>query len=610
MFIRSVTKRDKNTKQVYCSYKLVESIRTDRGPRQRNLLHLGNALEIPQEDWKALANRIEEICAGTKTLTSYPDNIEQLAQRFAKLLIRKQSTIATQTSIKNTIPHENNYEAVDLQTVSSSNARSIGIEHVLYETFKRLNLHKFLKSQGFSKSQIEHATATIICRAAFPASERRTHYYLQNRSGMDELMGCDFSHLPLLKLYQISDLLLTKKNNLEVHLEAQEKQMFALDETIVLYDITNTYFEGTSKSNPKAKYGASKEKRRDCPLVSAGLVLNKQGFVIRSEFLEGNVVETKAFAEAIMKLHHQGDLLIKPTVVIDAGMASQANLDWLRQHGFHYITVFRRKRKELPNEGEWVEVNTKGDNKVRAYVKDCPKLNERHLYCYSTARSRREESIKTRIQASFEAELNRLDEGLSKPRRMKKYDAILEKIGKLREKYKRIARFYQIEVEKDENGNATKINYGYQENKIDTEFNGSYCLRTDINSLSAKELWDIYMMLSNAEEAFRDMKAHLGLRPIFHSKENRVDGHMWITLLAYHLVHTIIHQLREHNINLTWNSIRDRLNTQVRVTTSAKCKDGKMVHIRTTTEPEEFVKEIYRGLGISQNPLGRTIIKM
>jgi hypothetical protein len=606
MFIRCVTKIDKNTKRTYHSYKLVESYRTNRGPRQRILLQLGNNLELPQERWKELSNRIEEICLGVTTIIPYPDDIEKLAQRFAKLLIHNQSTTPLSSNNEN---KQKIYTSIDLESLQTSNSRSIGVEHILYETFKRLNLHKFLKSQGLNQSQVDYAAATIISRAAFPASELKTQFFLQKRSALDELMSTDFSNLSLRKLYLISDLLLENKNDLEIHLESKENEIFNLDNTIVLYDITNTYFEGVSKANPKAKYGRSKEKRRDCPLVSAGLVLNKNGFIKRSEFLPGNVIETKAFAEAITKLHYQKDSLIKPIVVIDAGMASQANIDWLKQNGYLYITVFRRKRKELP-QGEWIEVVTKGDNTVRACLKNCSESGERHLYCHSSGRARRESEMKTKMQAAFEAELKYLEEGLSKPRRLKKYKAILEKIGKLKQKYKRIARFYEIDVIADEQNNVNKIIYKHVSSMLDNEFNGSYCLRTNCNNLSVKDLWTVYVMLSNAEESFRDMKAHLGLRPVHHSKENRVDGHMWITILAYHLVHSITYQLRQSNINLSWNTIRDRLNSQIRVTSSAKCEDGKLIHIRTTTEPEEFVKEIYRALGILQKPLPHTMAKM
>jgi len=610
MFIRRVTKHDKNTKQSYHSYKLVETFRTDRGPRQRILLHLGKELELPEEQWKQLANRIEAICTGTSNLLPCSDVIERLAQRFAKLLVRKHSTENLLFTDEITVKKDIKYSSIDLESFQTSHARKIGVEHILYETFKRLDLHKILKKQGLNQSQIDYAAATIICRAAYPGSELKTHFYLQKLSALDELMSTDFSNLPLRKLYHISDILLENKDELEAHLDSKENEIFDLDNTIVLYDITNTYFEGVAKANSKAKYGRSKEKRRDCPLVSAGLVLNKQGFIKRSEFLPGNVIETKAFAEAITKLHYQSDFLVKPIIVIDAGMASQANIDWLKQHGYHYITVFRRKRKEPPDGGEWVEVKTKDNNTVRACLKDCPELGERHLYCHSSGRARREVEMKTKVQTAFETELKYLEDGLSKPRRMKKYNAVLEKIGKLRQKYNRISRFYKIDVTADENGDAKNISFKYQSGKINTEFNGSYCLRTDCYEIDAKNLWNIYMMLSNAEESFRDMKAHLGLRPIYHSKEGRVDGHMWITILAYHLVHSIIHQLRGHNINLSWQSIRNRLNSQVRVTSSAMCEDGKMVHIRTTTEPEEFVKEIYRGLGISQKPLCKTIAKM
>jgi len=610
MFIRRVTKYDKKTKQPYHSFKLVENYRTDRGPRQRILLYLGNALDIPQNDWKKLANRIEEICYGTERLLPCSNDMEQTAQRFARLLIKKQSLEVVLDDESEKLPKVT-FEGVlvDLKTSRTSNSRSIGTEHILYETFKSLNLHKILKDLGFNKAQISYAAAAIISRAVFPSSERRTHFFLQKRSAMDELMGVDFSNLPLRKLYQISDLLLENKQEIEGHLEKQEKAIFKYDETIILYDITNTYFEGSAKANPKAKYGHSKEKRRDCPLVSAGIVLNKQGFIKRSEFLPGNVVETKAFADAVRKLHSDSPLF-RPIVVIDGGMASQENINWLKQNGYRYVTIFRRKRKEIPLDGFWTEVKVDKANQVSAYVVDCPLSKERHLYCHSTARARREAGMKTKIQTSFEKELDYLNEGLCKPRRIKKYKVVLEKIGKLKEKYKRIARYYTVDVEQNENGNVDKIVYKYEKDKLEIDFSGSYCLRTDITDMSTKELWDIYMMLSHAEEAFRDMKAHLGLRPVYHSKEDRVDGHMWITILAYHLVHAIIYQLREKNLNLSWQSIRDRLASQQRVTSSVSGEKGTIYHVRTTTEPEEFVKEIYRGAGVVHLPIGRTIAKM
>jgi transposase len=272
--------------------------------------------------------------------------------------------------------------------------------------------------------------------------------------------------------------------------------------------------------------------------------------------------------------------------------------------------VFRSKRRALPTTGEWINVKNDRGNTVKVLLVEDPVTQEKHLYCQSSGRKRREEGMKNRLQQSFEKDLIDLNKKLHNSYWRKSYERVVEKIGKLRQKYERISRFYEIDVLRDDKGFPAKIVHKIKLESLEQQFNGSYCLRTDLKEIGAKELWEVYMTLSNAEEAFRDLKSHLGLRPIHHQKEHRVDGHMWITLLAYHLVHSIRHRLRANNLNLSWATIRDRLRSHERVTTCQTTESGHVLHIRNTTEPEEYQKEIYRALQMPQIPLPLTITKV
>ena len=169
-------------------------------------------------------------------------------------------------------------------------ARSVGAEYVVYETIKELEIDRKLKSLGFNRHQVSAAVGVIAGRMIEPGSERATHYWMQNKTALGELMGVDFSALSLNRIYKVSDILIKNKLAIEEHLSRKEGELFALEEKIILYDLTNTFFEGSAKSNPKARYGKSKERRNDCPLVTLGLVLDMDGFAKKSRIYKHNTV--------------------------------------------------------------------------------------------------------------------------------------------------------------------------------------------------------------------------------------------------------------------------------------------------------------------------------
>ncbi len=605
MFIRKVTHKDKKNRKKYYTYKLVDSIRTERGPRQRVILNLGVAFDLPREQWKDLANCIEEIITGQKPLIDYPKAIRNLASRYARKIIRDQAAFLDQG--EDIAP---DYATIDLGSVDNEQARSVGAEYVVYETINELEIDRKLRELGLNRHQLAASLGVIAGRMIVPGSERSTHYWLQNLSALDELMGVDFSNLSLDRVYKVSDRLLKHKDALEEHLRRTEGRLFALEEKIILYDLTNTFVEGSGKYNPKARYGKSKDKRTDCPLLTLGLVLDMDGFPKKSRIFDGNVSEPKTLEmmiDGLAEADFSGDSPIKPTIVLDAGIGSEENVLWLKDKHYPYIVVSRRKKKEIPPDVTMSAV--KEDDKtdtvlVQAGLRKNQETDELELYCHSIDKEKKEESIKSKFQQRFEAELLKARNALHIKNGTKRYDKVIERIGRLKEKFKLVSHTYKVSVEKDTESDKAK-NITWSVKKVE-KTSGIYCLRTDRKDLNAQQIWDVYTMLTDIEDAFRCMKSELGLRPLYHQKQPRCDGHIFITLLAYHLLHTIRFKLRQRGVRFCWKTIRKQLSTQVRITTTMKRKDGKTIHLRKSSKAEPSHQLIYDALKLPHQP-GKTV---
>ena len=190
MFIRRVSHKNRKNRKEYCTYKLVESIRTERGPRQRDVLNLGVNFDLSKEQWKDLANCIEEIITGQLPLIDYSKVIRTLARRYARKIIREQASVIAG---REDVPPD--YETIDINSVEDEEARTVGAEHVVYETIKELEIDRKLKELGLNRHQVAASLGVIAGRMIVPGSERSTRYWLQNVSALDELMGVDFSNL-------------------------------------------------------------------------------------------------------------------------------------------------------------------------------------------------------------------------------------------------------------------------------------------------------------------------------------------------------------------------------------------------------------------------------
>ena len=354
MFIRTVYKRNKTGSVKYECQQLVESIRTEKGVRQKLLLSLGS-LPLSKDKWPRLAKRIEAIIREQQTFFKEEREIEQLAKKFAQ-----------QFNEKHAVDIEfNKFETVDIQSLENHRVRHIGGEYLGATFFNKLHLDRCLKACGFSKRQIEIAILLIIGRLVHPGSERHFFRWAQHLSGLDEIINTDFNHLSLNSLYKVTDLLYDSKDEIEIHLRAREKDLFSLDETIILYDLTNTHFEGQAASNSNAKFGRSKQKRSDCRLLTLGLVIDSKGFPKTSQVFSGNQSESETLLEMVNTLHKKDPTNNhKPTVVIDAGIATDKNLKELKEH-YHYISVSRKKPNPLDSDDCIVIKETK-QHKVEA----------------------------------------------------------------------------------------------------------------------------------------------------------------------------------------------------------------------------------------------------
>jgi transposase len=600
MFIRRTQTRTKNSSEAYFSHRLVEAVRVGKKVQQRTILNLGAQLDLPQAEWPALASRIEEVLHGQVCLLPPGPAVEELAQRFAAQLIARRA-VEADPAAASPEPTEERFVEVDLNTLEMVRPRPVGVEYVALQAMRQLGLEEKLIELGFNRPQMAAAVGVLIGRMASPGSERSTYDWLQHRTALGELLGYDYEAMDLQQIYRCGDRLLQHREALEEHLFAAARQLFNLGETVTLYDLTNTYFEGTAAGIDKARHGRSKEKRSDCPLVTLGLVLDASGFPRRSKLFAGNASEAATLEEMLEKLGAAPGT----TVVMDAGIATEANLVWLKEHGYNYIVVSRQRNKHF-DPAQATTVMTAGQDEVQIQRIVDQASGEVFLYCHSPARAEKDKAIDSKKAERFEEELKKLADGLTRPRTTKDSGKLHERIGRIKERYARAAQHYAIEITLDEDGKAATGITWVKAPKPGTALTdpGVYCLRTTLTKPSDAELWKTYSMLTNLEAVFRSLKTDLGLRPVFHQTENRVDAHLFLSLLAYILVHTIRTQLKASGIDDSWDKLRSILSGQVRITTTVQRKDGRTVHVRKATRPESALQRIYTALKLSANPGG------
>jgi transposase len=606
MYIKKVRKNNGSSKKSYEYYHLVESIRTEKGPRQKLILNLGQ-LDIDPSQFKSLAKRIEDILTGNQSFFELDKNIEKIASLASKKIFVKQAQ-------ENENTNNNDFQNIDINSITPECSRTIGPEYVCNSVWNELELDNFFKNNGIKHSTLSVFKSIIFGRLIEPASERHTFNWANNQSSILEIAGLP-TQVNLTSFYRANDTLFSLKEKLEKHISETEKNMFALSEKYCLIDLTNSYFEGTCKFNTKAKFGKSKEHRSDCRLITLGLIIDEMGFAKSSNLYSGNTADSTTLANMLIDLEKKSSSKNnKKTVIIDAGIATKDNIEYLKNNNYNYIVI---NRGNVPFDYDFENMKTiKKDAKSNIEIK-IKKYNfekDTYVLCKSKKKELKEKSMHERVETNLLDRLNYYKSGLNKKNRAKSFEKIIELIGRLKEKYSKVAKLYNIEIKSnDDKSKVLDIVWNKKEQyEIEREREGSYILRTDRTDLSEEEIWNMYIILRRIEYSFLCMKSHLGLRPNFHQKEQRVDAHMFISVIAYHILHIIEYKLRQVNDHRKWSTIRNILKSHQRltITFNKKCIDGSILKqlIRVNTRVEEAHADIYMKLKLNGNPLPRKIM--
>jgi transposase len=610
MFIRRVTVTNGVTKKPYSYLNLVESIRTEHGPRQKLILNLGE-LDVDRSQYKALARRIEDILTGRRSLFEIDGQLEQHARQAAEKIFTKRAEEINSERV-------DEFQMVDTQSLNVATPRSLGAEYVCHAVWEQLGFDAVFRQEGVSPRVIPLLESLVVGRLIDAGSERWTKRWAEELSALHELTGKPLWD-SLQSWYRGTDRLYGCKDALERHLADRESDLFSLEESIVLYDLTNTYFEGQCAGNPKAAYGKSKEKRSDCRLATMGLVVDGDGFAKYSRMYPGNQYEADTFEQIVGELETHLQKQIKATIVMDAGLATKENLGWLKAREYNYLVVNRGKAA-FEIDGTGMSIIREDEEKgIKIEVKRHELQGEVYVLVKSEKKRLKEASMMGRVEQLLLDRLEYYKNGLGKKHRVKKYPKVVEMIGRLKEKYSKAAQLYEITVVAETDGakdvvNAADIRWKKKEPRYDeaAQSEGTYVLRTNRADLSDEQIWQTYIMLGHIETAFKDMKSHLGLRPNFHQTEDRVDAHMFISVLAYHVMHAIEYRLKLAGDTRSWWTIKSILRTHQRMTIEYISKDeegtryNNTLRLNSRLEPGHL--EIYTKLGLSGNPLGRRLL--
>ena len=603
MFVRRTQTRSTASGERYFTFRLVHSERVGARVRQRTLLNLGRHFAIPQAHWPLLCVRLDQLLSCQHTLipaTVAPD-VEQEAQRIAAQLLARQVAPGQVAAKPAGGAAECVFERVDVASLELLRPRSVGVEQVALWAMEQVRLIPLLQSLGLNGRQRAAAVGSIIGRMAAPGSERATYRWLCQRSALGELLQVDFETMSMMQLYRAADALVRHQQQIEEHLFTQVTELFALQTTVTLYDLTNTYFEGVAAAQPLASHGHSKEKRSDCPLLTLALVLDGSGFVRRSEVMAGKISEGEVLRGVLERL----EVPMGALIVMDCGAATEQNLKWLREQGYRYLVVSLERTRHF-DAAAAVSLTTAGEQQVQVQKVHSDDGAEVRLYCYSPARKGKEQAMLKKACARFEKALQELHEGLSRPRTHKKIEVVWRRIGRMKSNSSGAGQHYQIKVATDKSGQqASAVTWELRPvtgSKLTHP--GVYCLRSNQTDWDAEAMWRTYIMLTDLEAVFRSLKSELGLRPIYHQKQERSNGHLFITVLAYQLVQVIRRRLREQQEQRSWCSLREVLAGQQRVTASFRRADGSTLHVRKATVAEPEQRALYEALAVDPAPGG------
>lgn len=611
MFFRTQSRINPQTGELSIYYRLVESFRDATGAtRQRTLLSVGFMDEIcPDELW-AIADGLNARYEGNLSLFNDSSKIQSYVDKYwVQLVAEKKLDIVRDIRSKEVCK---DWQTIDTASVGSKDVRELGGEWLCLQTLQKLEMEGFLKDHGFNEAECALALSHIVSRAVYPASELKTVSYMQENSSICELTGLPEKWITKDRLYGMSKKLYALRHELENHLSCKTNELFDLEDKIVLYDLTNTYMEGELRGSRIAKFGRSKEKRSDCRLIVLALVVNTEGFIKYSTIFEGNRADCTTLGEVIDKLRLSTSVSTrKAVVVIDAGIATEANLAMIVDKGYDYVCVSRSGLKKYSAVTDAIPVCVL-DNKARPIELIQVRTENQddsgyYLKVKSPGKELKEKSMGRQFMERFEDGLAVIANGITSKHGTKRYDKVNQRIGRLSAKYPSVSRFYEISLEKDEKEICRSMTWKQIEpvTMEAKENHGVYFIRTSLTGCNEELIWIIYNCIREIESCFRCLKSDLDLRPIFHKTDESCEAHLHLGLLAYWVVSTIRYQLKKVGIHSDWREVVRIMSMQKCVTTTMVNNKGEHLWIRTCSKPQEKVGMIYQALGIKEAPFIR-----
>jgi transposase len=614
MFIKKIDKNSKKTGRSYFTYRLCESYRIDDKVRHRNILNIGKLEGIRKEDFKPLCDRVEQKVRGINTLFSnFPENIEKEAEFIYRRIMNEKLMDCT---LKSAVPADRDNEEkpekqdiqkVDINSMFNEDSRSFGGEWLCRQMVDSCGLPHLLSQHIDNEEMVKLMSVEIISRMIHPSSELETSRWIESESSLCEILSLQKppDHR---KLYESARILYSHREKVEEYLYQHFASKYPDRMRLCLYDLTNFYFEGRKENSTLSQFGRSKEKRTDAKLISLALLTDGQGFIRRSKIYGGNISEPSTLREVITELEPDSkrDRSLfdsKPVVVLDAGVATEENLEYLRNTGFDYICVSRSGLQDysLAEAGSKTIFDNR-NHPIELRIADAGRENDGDLYLYvkSEMKQRKEQSMSSKLTKRFIEGVENIKSSLSKKRGIKEEGKVNQRIGRLKQKYPSIGKLYKIEVKVDENKDVVDIIY--EQSKPAAEA-GVYFIRSSQNRLTAELIWDIYNVLREIESTFRCLKTDLDIRPIHHQKDKNTEAHIFVGVVACQLVHAIRRALKQEGINHSWRRIRNIMSSQTAVTTRMKLENKDSLVLRHVTRPNQEQTKIYRVLKFKQtNP--------
>jgi len=621
VFIHETKFTSKKTGKVHVQHKLVESIRTEKGPRHRVIMCLGT-LTLPRIQWKRLAHALECQITGQQSLLGAHDaDIERLA---LNLVSNHELSKARIKPLLDTPKSSDRPKAtILLDSIRKRDELGIGAELLCMKAWEMLGFEGILRKLRINTVGVAVTMALLFGRMISPGSERHTIEWFLERSALKEFPGLPTKYSKN-KFYETADVLYKHKDKIEDALFQNERKIFLHSEaTIFLYDLTNTYLEGHGLNNALAERGHCKSKRYDLPLIALSLVVDDNGMPVCSQIYKGNQSEPETMETMMKRLSARlyGDQqipMVKPTVAMDRGIATDDNVKWLRKNGYHYIVIKREDgceeyRNLFETERDTFELvsSKKGiygeDNNVYIHKEPVDGGMTRVL-CFSEGKARKEMAIAARKKNPFVGDIKSLNRSIKKGS-IKKAGTIQGKLERLINKHGKIAAKYEASVVTVE-GKITGVMLTKKPDVVEKDpLYGCYVIESSHTELSAERLWKLYMTLSRVESAFRSMKEALGMRPVYHQTADRSASHLFITVLAYHLLAAIENILTQRGDTRTWGTIRNVMSTLQHGTVSMQTEDGASYDVRMTAVPTAKQQDIIDKFG-ARCKLDATITKI